>query len=165
MNCTYPERPSSFNSKQEGSNTFEPLAVTALKRFEPFTPAAVLLVQRISGNEKAILKLADRRLGRRGGKVGPVLWSPSLEGHLQHALRGIQEGMAPNWSELIRNDENRPDIRIECGRSPLGVTSCRTTTLGLLHTHFCSDCKAGTSPVFSASFVFVSPPSLLPYLP
>ncbi len=66
VNCIYPERPLSFNSKQEGSNTFEPLAVTALKRFEPFTPAAVLLVQRISGNEKATLKLADRRLGHRG---------------------------------------------------------------------------------------------------
>ncbi|PBK81782.1 hypothetical protein ARMGADRAFT_1091010 [Armillaria gallica] len=125
VNCIYPERSSSFNSTQEGSNAFEPLAVTALNHFEPFTPAAVLLVQRISGNEKAILKLADRRLGHRGGKVGPVPWSPSLEGHLKHALRGIQEGMAPNWFELIRDDENRPDIRIGYGRSPLGVTSCR----------------------------------------
>ncbi|KAK0235528.1 hypothetical protein EDD85DRAFT_955087 [Armillaria nabsnona] len=103
VNCIYPERPSSFNSKQKAP-TFEPLAVTALKRFEPFTPAAVLLVRRISGNEKAILKLADHRLGHRGGKFGPVPWSPSLEGHLQHALRGIQEGMAPNWFELIRLD-------------------------------------------------------------
>ncbi|PBK81803.1 hypothetical protein ARMGADRAFT_1091022 [Armillaria gallica] len=51
----------------EGSNTFEPLAVTVVKRFEPFTSTAVLLVQRISDNEKAILKLADRRLGHRGG--------------------------------------------------------------------------------------------------
>ncbi|KAK0224971.1 hypothetical protein EDD85DRAFT_958704 [Armillaria nabsnona] len=63
----------------QGFNTFEPLAVTAVKRFEPFTSAAVLLVQRLSDDEKAILKLADRRLGYRSGKGRPVPWSSSLE--------------------------------------------------------------------------------------
>ncbi|KAK0431055.1 hypothetical protein EV421DRAFT_2041464 [Armillaria borealis] len=80
----------------DGFNTFEPLAVTVLKRFEPFTSAAVLLSW----------------LGYRSGKGGPVPWSPSLEGHLQHAIREIQESMAPNWFELIRDDENRPDTKI-----------------------------------------------------
>ncbi len=60
----------------------------------------------------AILKLADRRLGHRSGKGGPVPWSPSLEGHLRHAVRDIQDGVAPNWFELIRDDENRPDIEL-----------------------------------------------------
>ncbi|PBK71133.1 hypothetical protein ARMSODRAFT_1017059 [Armillaria solidipes] len=96
----------------EGSNTFGLLAVTVIKRFEPFTSAAVLLVQRHSDNEKAILKLADRRLGHRSGKGGPVPWSPSLENHLQHAVRDIQEGVAPNWFKLIRDYENRPDVEL-----------------------------------------------------
>ncbi len=71
-----------------------------------------LFVQRPSNNETATLKLADRRLGYRGGEGGPVPWSPSLEGHLQHAVRGIQEGVAPNWLELIRDDENRSDAKV-----------------------------------------------------
>ncbi|KAK0421903.1 hypothetical protein EV421DRAFT_2042953 [Armillaria borealis] len=96
----------------EGCNASEPLAVTVLKRFEPFTSAAVLLVQRRSDNENVILKLADRRLGHRSGKGGPVSWSPSLEGHLQHAVRDIQEGVVPNWFELIRDYENRPDVEL-----------------------------------------------------
>ncbi|PBK71099.1 hypothetical protein ARMSODRAFT_63478 [Armillaria solidipes] len=95
----------------EDCNTFEPLAVT-VKRFGPFTSAAVLLVQRHSDNEKAILKLADRRLGYRSGKGGPVPWSPSLEDHLRHAVREFQEGVGHNWFELIRDDENRPDTKI-----------------------------------------------------
>ncbi|KAK0443632.1 hypothetical protein EV421DRAFT_528438 [Armillaria borealis] len=96
----------------EGSNTFGPLAATIIKRFEPFTSAVVLLVQRHSDSEKVILKLADRRLGHRSGKGGPVPWSPSLEDHLRHAVRDFQEGSAPNWFELIRDDENRPDIEL-----------------------------------------------------
>ncbi|KAK0421914.1 hypothetical protein EV421DRAFT_1914856 [Armillaria borealis] len=77
----------------EGWNTFGPLAATVTKRFEPFTSTVVLLVQRHSDNAKVILKLADRRLGYRGGKGGP-------------------EGVAPNWFELICDDENLPDTKI-----------------------------------------------------
>ncbi|KAK0227455.1 hypothetical protein EDD85DRAFT_1026995 [Armillaria nabsnona] len=39
----------------EGSSSFGPLAATVIKCFEPFTSAALLLVLRISDNEKAIL--------------------------------------------------------------------------------------------------------------
>ncbi|SJL12485.1 uncharacterized protein ARMOST_15912 [Armillaria ostoyae] len=80
----------------EGSNTFGPLAATVIRRFEPSTSTVVLLVQ----------------LGYRGGKGGPVRWLPSLEGHLQHAVRDIQEGVAPKWFELIHDDENRPDTKV-----------------------------------------------------
>ncbi len=79
----------------EGSNTFGSLAATVIQRLELFTSAAVLLVKQYSDNEKVILKLADYRLGYRSGKGGPVAWSPSLEGHLQHAAREIQEGLTP----------------------------------------------------------------------
>ncbi len=96
----------------EGLNNFGPLAATSIKRFGPFTSAAVLLVQRHSDDGKVIPKLADRRLGHRSGKGGPVPWSPSLEGHLRHAVRDIQDGVGPNWFELIRDDENRPDIEL-----------------------------------------------------
>ncbi|PBK79292.1 hypothetical protein ARMGADRAFT_1040918 [Armillaria gallica] len=44
--------------------------------------------------------------------TGILRWSPSLEGHLQHAVRETQEGVAPSWFELIRDDENRPDIEL-----------------------------------------------------
>ncbi|PBK88595.1 hypothetical protein ARMGADRAFT_1033941 [Armillaria gallica] len=57
MNCMYPER----------SSTFNPTRV--IKCFEPLTSATVLLVQRHSDNEKTILKLADCRLGYRGGHL------------------------------------------------------------------------------------------------
>ncbi len=72
----------------------------------------MLLVQRHSDNEKAILKLADRRLGYRSGKGGPVPWLPSLEDSLRHAVRDIQKGSASNWFELIRDYENRPDFEL-----------------------------------------------------
>ncbi|KAK0227494.1 hypothetical protein EDD85DRAFT_975181 [Armillaria nabsnona] len=92
MSCIYQERPST----SKGCNTFGPLTATAIKRFESFTSAAVLLVQ----------------LGYRGGKGKPVSWPPSLEDHLQHVVREIQEGVAPNWFELVRDDENRPDTKV-----------------------------------------------------
>ncbi|SJL12441.1 uncharacterized protein ARMOST_15868 [Armillaria ostoyae] len=96
----------------EGWDTFGPLAATVIKCFEPFTSTVVLLVQRHTDNAKVILKLADRRLGYRGGKGGPVPRSPSLEDLLQHAVREIQEGVAPNWFELICDDENLPDTKV-----------------------------------------------------
>ncbi len=59
----------------------------------------------------------------------------------------------------------RTDLTSSFGRSPLGITSCRITTLNLLHTDFCTDCKAVVYPAFLASLVFVLPPSLLLYVP
>ncbi|PBK71109.1 hypothetical protein ARMSODRAFT_1002972 [Armillaria solidipes] len=79
MNCTYPERPSTFSFKQKAP---------------------------------IFLNLWPSQLGYRSGKGGPVPWSPSLEGHLLHAVREIQEGVAPNWFELIRDDENRLETKI-----------------------------------------------------
>ncbi len=35
-----------------------------------------------------------------------------LEGHLRRAVHDIQDGVAPNWFDLIRDDENRPDIEL-----------------------------------------------------
>ncbi|KAK0217181.1 hypothetical protein IW262DRAFT_175592 [Armillaria fumosa] len=43
---------------------------TVIKRSEPFTSAAMLLVQRHFDDEKVILELADRRLGHRMIKAG-----------------------------------------------------------------------------------------------
>ncbi|PBK81770.1 hypothetical protein ARMGADRAFT_1091001 [Armillaria gallica] len=94
----------------ESSNNFGLLAATVIKCFKPFTSAAVLLVQRQPDNGKVILKLADCRLGHRSGKGGPVPWSLSLEGHLRHTVRNIQDGMVPTWFDLICDVENWPDI-------------------------------------------------------
>ncbi|PBK61751.1 hypothetical protein ARMSODRAFT_981319 [Armillaria solidipes] len=89
----------------EGSNTFEPLAVTVFKPFEPFTSAAVLPVQRLSDNEKAILKLADHRLGYCGGKGSPVPWRAwHLTGLSLYVM--MRTGLTPRFG------------RIGCGRSP-----------------------------------------------
>ncbi|SJL12467.1 uncharacterized protein ARMOST_15894 [Armillaria ostoyae] len=98
-----------LQSQAEGLNTSGPLAATVLRAIHICRCAAR---SGHSDNEKAILKLADRRLGYRGGKGRPVPWSPSLEGHLQHAVREIQEGLASNWFELICDDENRPDTKV-----------------------------------------------------
>ncbi len=43
---------------------------------------------------------------------------------------------------MTRTDLTLSFGRIGCGRSSLGVTSCRTTTRNLLYTNFCTDCKA-----------------------
>ncbi|PBK88647.1 hypothetical protein ARMGADRAFT_1084604 [Armillaria gallica] len=132
----------------EDCNTFEPLAVTVVKCFEPFTSAAVLLVQRIFDNEKAILKLVDRRLGYRGGKSGPV--------------------PRANWFELIRDDENRPDVElwedwmqeVSTWRYKLSNHVTELAAYQLLHR-----LQGRYIPRLSESFVFVSPPSLLPFIP
>ncbi len=83
-----------------------------VKRFEHFTSAAVLLVQRHSDNEQAILKLADRRLGYRSGKGRQVPWSSSLEDRLRRAVHDIQAGVSPDWFEIIGDVENRPDTKL-----------------------------------------------------
>ncbi|PBK88305.1 hypothetical protein ARMGADRAFT_1084632 [Armillaria gallica] len=138
----------------EGCNTFEPLAVTVPRRFEPFICAAVPLVQRHSDNEKTILKLADRRLGYRGGRFPwkDICNTPYVKPRRAWRPTGL------SLYAMTRTDLTPKFGRIGCGRFPPGVTSCRTTTLGLLHTDFCSDRKAGTFPVISASFAFVLPP-------
>ncbi len=124
--CTRNDPPRSIQA--EGSNTFGPLTATVTKRFEPFTSAAVLLVQRHSDSEKTILKLADRRLGYRGGRLPskdicntPYVkprraWRPT--GSSFYAM--TRTGLTPRFG------------RIGCGRSPLRVTSCRATTLNSL---------------------------------
>ncbi|KAK0434359.1 hypothetical protein EV421DRAFT_1992537 [Armillaria borealis] len=91
----------------QGSNAFEPLAFTLVKLFEPFTPAAVLPVQRLSDNDQAILKLTDHRLWYRSGKGRPAPWSSSLEDRLRRAVHDIQAGVSPDWFELICVVENR----------------------------------------------------------
>ncbi|PBK79230.1 hypothetical protein ARMGADRAFT_175317 [Armillaria gallica] len=73
MNFIYPERPSTFNSKQKAViflNLWPSrYSNMALKRVEPFTSATLLPVQRHSDNEKTILRLADRRLRYRGARL------------------------------------------------------------------------------------------------
>ncbi len=103
-----------FQIQSQDSDTFEPLAATVVKRFEPFTSATVLLVQRHPDNEKVILKLADRRLGSRSnkGKLDTVPWTCSIEEHLRRAIRDIQAGAKPNWFELIHDFEDRPDTEL-----------------------------------------------------
>ncbi|KAK0490007.1 hypothetical protein EDD18DRAFT_562232 [Armillaria luteobubalina] len=68
------------------------------------------VVQRLSDNQKFILKLADRRLGHRGHEV-EIPWTSSLEDRLRHAVSDIQMGTIPDWIELLRDNENpkRPD--------------------------------------------------------
>ncbi|KAK0235541.1 hypothetical protein EDD85DRAFT_938665 [Armillaria nabsnona] len=122
---------------RDGFNTFESLAVTVLKRFEPFTSAAVLLVQRLSDNEKAILKLANRRLGYRSGKGGPMPWSPSSKIICNTSYAKFRRAWHLTGSSLYamtRTNSMSSFGRIGRRRSPLGVTSYRTTTrYHLLH--------------------------------
>ncbi len=83
-------------------STFQPLAATVVKPFEPFTfTMTTLLVQRHSDNEEVILKLVDRRLGYRSNKdsLDTVPWSPSFD---DHAIRAIQAGSVPDWFEVKR---------------------------------------------------------------
>ncbi|PBK71085.1 hypothetical protein ARMSODRAFT_62827 [Armillaria solidipes] len=78
-NCIYPDRPSAF----------EPLAVTVVKRFEPFTPAVVLLVQRQrEGHPQA--SRSQTRVSQQQGTVGYT-------------------GAIPDWFEVISDFDNRPD--------------------------------------------------------
>ncbi|KAK0431059.1 hypothetical protein EV421DRAFT_1743450 [Armillaria borealis] len=75
-NCIYPDRHSTFNSKRKAS-ALSNLAATVVKRFEPFTSATVLLVQRCSST---ILKLADCRLRycSNKDKLDTVSWVSSI---------------------------------------------------------------------------------------
>lgn len=85
-----------------------------VKRFEPFTSAVVLLVQRHPDNEKVNLKLADRRLGYRSSKnkLDTVPWSSSIDDHLRRAVCDIQAGAILNWFEVISDFDNRPDTEV-----------------------------------------------------
>ncbi|SJL12452.1 uncharacterized protein ARMOST_15879 [Armillaria ostoyae] len=97
------------------SSEYIDLAAMVVKRFEPFTSAVVLLVQQLSDSQPLILKLADRRLGYRASNhddVDTVPWLSSIDDHLRLAVRDIQEGVKPNWFELIHYFENRPDTEL-----------------------------------------------------
>ncbi|KAG7441358.1 uncharacterized protein BT62DRAFT_937118 [Guyanagaster necrorhizus] len=98
--------------KAHESTEYKDLAATVIKRFEPFTCAAVLLVQRHSDNEQVILKLADRRLGYRSNikDVDTVPWTSCIDDHLRRAVRDIQAGSIPDWFEFISDFDNRPDF-------------------------------------------------------
>ncbi|PBK71146.1 hypothetical protein ARMSODRAFT_1002995 [Armillaria solidipes] len=115
------------------------LAATVIRRFEPFTSAVVLLVQRFCDNQPLILKLADRRLGYRAGNdddVDTVPWTSSIDDHLRRAVREIQAGVKTNWFELISDFENRPDTGLWEVCTWIGKMSSHDTELsayGLLH--------------------------------
>ncbi|KAK0421906.1 hypothetical protein EV421DRAFT_2066923 [Armillaria borealis] len=98
-----------------GSADYKDLAATVVKRFEPFTSAVVLLVQRLPDKQPFILKLADRRLGYRSSNdddVDTVPWLSYIDDHLRLAVRDIQIGVKPNWFEVIHDFENRPDTKL-----------------------------------------------------
>ncbi|PBK81787.1 hypothetical protein ARMGADRAFT_1068481 [Armillaria gallica] len=68
------------------SSEYIDLAAMAVKRFEPFTAAVVLLVQQLSDSQPLILKLADRRLGYCASNhddVDTVPWLSSIDDHLR----------------------------------------------------------------------------------
>ncbi len=143
----------------------------AVKRFEPFTSAVVLLVQQLSDSQLLILKLADRRLGYCASNhddVDTVPWLSSIDDHLRLVVRDIQEGLKPNWFELIHYFENRPDTELwedwmweVC--TWIGKMSSHDTELSaylLLHR-----LQGRYIPVFMALLVFASPPSLFLFIP
>ncbi len=88
------------------SGAFEPLSATIVKRFEPFTSAVVLLVQRPSDTQPFILKLADRRLGYRHCWDDVIPWTSTVEGHLRRAVRDVQLGKKGNWFEIVHDTKH-----------------------------------------------------------
>ncbi|KAK0455764.1 uncharacterized protein EV420DRAFT_1644542 [Desarmillaria tabescens] len=88
------------------SADYKDLAATVIKRFEPFTSAVVLLVQRLPDNQPFILKLAD------DDDVDTVPWTSSIDDHLRRTIHDIQAGVKPDWFELINDFDNRPDTRL-----------------------------------------------------
>ncbi len=99
----YPERSSTFNPSRR-LEYFWTSHSHSHQALRPFTSAAVLLVQRYSDSEKTILKLADRRLGYRGGRL------PSKD--ICNTPYVKPRSVAPNWFELLCDDENRPNTKI-----------------------------------------------------
>ncbi|PBK81788.1 hypothetical protein ARMGADRAFT_1091014 [Armillaria gallica] len=88
------------------SGAFEPLSATIVKRFEPFSSAVVLLVQRPSDTQPFILKLADRRLGYRHCWDVDIPWTSTVEGHLRRAVRDVQLGKKGNWFEIVHDTKH-----------------------------------------------------------
>ncbi|KAK0186767.1 hypothetical protein F5146DRAFT_143375 [Armillaria mellea] len=98
-----------YKFRAEGSIVFKDQAATILKRSKPSTCSVVLLVKPPDDSQSIIVKLADRRLGYRNFLKTSMRWTSKLEDSLQQAVRKIQEGVLPNWFELIHDRENRPD--------------------------------------------------------
>lgn len=64
----------------QDTTAFRPLVAKIVKRLEPFTSSAVLLIQQISDSSQFILKLNDRRLGHRHSLNGEGWRTPADTG-------------------------------------------------------------------------------------